>query len=97
MKIKEEIYNYLQTQQLMALATFGEEYPWPAIVYFIADEDLNLYFISHPDDQHSKNIEHNNHVAVAIFNSNQPNFDDKIGVQYFGTVKTVKNLKKVTW
>ena len=96
MDLKQEIYKYLTTQQLMSLATLGN-YPWPAIVYFIADTDLNLYFISHPDDLHCQNILQDNRVAITIFESNQPNSKDKIGIQYSGQVEVVNILEKVKW
>jgi len=94
--LKFQIYNYLQTQKLMGISTF-REMPWPAIVYYIVDEDLNLYFISHPDDEHCKNIEKNNKVACTIFDSNQENSKPKVGIQYSGEVEVLSNLEKVKW
>ena len=96
MDLKLIIYNYLQTQQLMSLTTLGTN-PWPAIVYFIADQDLNLYFISHPHDLHCRNLEKEPRVGIAIYSSEQPNSGDKIGVQFSGSVKVVNNLEKVKW
>ena len=62
---KEErvkLLKYLKTQTLTSLATFGKE-PWICSVYFVVDDDLNFYFVSSPDSQHSKDIEKNKSVA----------------------------------
>lgn len=96
MDIKKDLYSYLQTQFLMGLSTHGDEM-WPAIVYYIADKDLNLYFISHPDDLHAKNITINPTVTCTIYDSTQVNSGDKIGIQYRGRVKVVNVLEKVKW
>lgn len=93
--LKRQIFNYLKIQKLMTISTFGNE-PWPAIVYFLHDQDLNLYFVSHPDDYHSKNIEINPKVACTIYDSTQPNWAQKKGIQLNGTVEVVNNLAKVT-
>ncbi|MCK9369006.1 pyridoxamine 5'-phosphate oxidase family protein [Candidatus Dojkabacteria bacterium] len=95
-EIKEQIYKYLQTQILMSISTFGE-YPWPAIVYYVVDKDLNLYFISGPGDQHCKNIKENNKVSCAIYNSSQVNEGSKVGIQYSGEVSEVNDLLQVKW
>jgi len=95
-KTKQEIYEYLQTQKLMGLATFGD-IPWPAIVYYVVDKELNLYFISGPEDQHCKNILKNNKVACTIYDSAQPNSKPKIGIQYSGVVEVLNDLEKVKW
>jgi len=96
MGTKEELYSYLQSQILMGLSTNGNSM-WPAIVYFIADENLNLYFISHPRDEHAQNIEKNSTVTCTIFDSSQPNAGDKIGVQYRGSASVVNVIDKVKW
>lgn len=96
MNLQSEIYAYLQTQKLMALSTVGDE-PWPAIVYYISDEELNLYFISHPDDIHSRNIAENNVVTGTIYDSSQNNAETKIGIQLRGQAEVVNTFDKVKW
>ena len=78
-KIEKQIYKYLQTQILMSVSTSGKDIPWPAIVHFLTDEDLNLYFISNPKSQHCLNIEANPRTAIAIYDSTQSVGGEKIG------------------
>lgn len=78
----------------MGISTFDKT-PWPAIVYFIPDEDLNLQFVSHPDDKHSKNLETNPDITCTIYDSSQLNKDEKLGLQYLGSTTIVKKLNKL--
>lgn len=94
--LQKNIFDYLQTQKLMSITSVGE-HPWPAIVYFIANEDLELYFLSHPDDLHCQQIKNNPQVACAIYDSTQPNAAIKVGLQYYGEAEVVNVLEKVKW
>lgn len=67
----------------MALSTVGDA-PWASTVFFVADEELNLYFVSDPSSNHSTHIAKNPEVAVAIFDSHQNVSDQKVGVQMKG-------------
>lgn len=40
--------------------------PWVCTVYFVADEQRNLYWLSYPTRRHSQEIADNNKVAAAI-------------------------------
>lgn len=93
---KQKLWNYLQTQHLMALATKGKDM-WIASVYYAVDKDFNFYFVSGPKSQHCQDIEKNPEVACAIADSSQPNGSkEKIGVQMRGKIKMVTNLVELT-
>lgn len=85
---KKDLLQYLQTQHLMVIATVGDA-PWASTVFFVADEALNLYFVSDPSSNHGKHIAKNSQLAVAIFDSRQQVSDQKIGVQMKGKVVQV--------
>lgn len=91
---KKDLLVYLQTQHLMALSTV-EEMPWASTVFFVADEALNLYFVSDPSSTHSSQIAKNPQVAVAIFDSRQNVSDQKIGVQIKGRAAQVTDPKSI--
>jgi uncharacterized protein YhbP (UPF0306 family) len=80
---KKSLREYLDSQRLMSVATQGE-HPWIANVYFVADDDLNLYFISPPEAEHSRHIAKNPQVACSIIDSHQPMGDDMKGLQLWG-------------
>lgn len=91
-KDKQELFNYLQTQHLMALATCGEKM-WIASVYYAVDSDFNFYFVSGPKSQHCLDIAKNPEVSVAIADSHQPNASKaKIGVQMRGRAELLSGL-----
>ncbi len=96
MTLKQEIYEYLKTQRLMAVATYGET-PWIANVYYVHDEELNLYFLSKKNKEHCLAIDKNDQVAVAIADSHQPLKPPQVGVQLYGTAKKVNLLDQVGW
>jgi uncharacterized protein YhbP (UPF0306 family) len=91
---KTELLNYLGTQAVMSLATFGE-HPAICTVYFIVDEDLNLYFISRPGTEHCRNIGMNGVVACSIADVRQQVTDKKIGVQIKGTAVELPTIEKI--
>jgi len=98
MKLKKDLIarKILKTNIYMTLATAdakGE--PWASPVFYCKDNKNNLYFISPPSSKHMKNIEGNNRVSFAIFDSRQPQ-GDLNGIQGYGEVNklTGNNLVK---
>jgi len=66
MKVEELVRRYLPKGRMMQVATLNEDQPWVATLYYVADDDLNLYWISTPDRRHSKELENHAKVAGAI-------------------------------
>ena len=58
--------KYLAENHIMQLATVSHGQPWICSVYFIADEQRNLYWASLPARRHSQEIKQDPHVAAAI-------------------------------
>ncbi len=50
----------------MQLATVKDGRPWICTVYFVADDDFNLYWMSARERQHSVEISSNSQVAVTV-------------------------------
>jgi len=94
MDIKKELFEYLSTQQIMSLATYGHHVRL-CTVYFSADKDLNLYFISNAETEHCKNISINPEVACSIADSRQAMSVKKIGVQITGKAVEPSGLEKI--
>ncbi|NDJ74742.1 MAG: hypothetical protein GYB65_00670 [Chloroflexi bacterium] len=61
--------DFLAAQSTLALATAGDEdgRPQVAPLFFVSDEDINLYWISSPDSRHSINISDWNDVAATVY------------------------------
>jgi len=94
--LPQEALEYLNSQRLMSIATFDNE-PWIASVYFVIDDDLNLYFISSPKTKHAQAIKSNPKVAVSIAASSQLITDKKVGVQITGTASEVGRIESIQW
>lgn len=52
--------------------------------YFCFSEELVLYFLSHPDSLHCRNLAKNSSMAVSVFSSSQKWTDPGRGIQLFG-------------
>lgn len=66
MDMKELIKQYLTENKHMQLATVRDGKPWICTVYFVADEDCNLYWMSARERQHSVEITNNPKAAVTV-------------------------------
>lgn len=78
----------------MSIATFDEN-PWVATVYYVFDDDLNLYFLSDKETEHVQALMNNPRVACAIFDSSTKLSEVKKGLQVHGTAKQVTGLKTI--
>ena len=86
---KSLILNLLSvsTMTLATTGSSGETHAAP--VYFVADEELKLYFFSAPDSQHGQDITHNPFAAVAFYPECQ-GWEDIRGLQMRGEVRVVE-------
>src|SRR5947209_528279 len=66
MDLKQLITEYLGTNKQMQLATVKDGQPWICTVYFVADDDLNLYWMSARERQHSVEISNDPKVAAKV-------------------------------
>lgn len=60
------IRDGLSSMQLLQLATAGDAGPWICTVHFVADDDLNIYWLSLPSRRHSQELVANSNVAVTV-------------------------------
>jgi hypothetical protein len=56
----------LEAHGTATLATTNGREPWAAAVFYAADADLNLYFVSDPATRHGRDLAANGEVAVAV-------------------------------
>jgi uncharacterized protein YhbP (UPF0306 family) len=93
MNVENLIKKYLVETRMMQIATVSGEQPWICTVYFVADKDQNLYWLSLPARRHSQEIAKNSKVAVAI----AVKFDKNpiVGIQAEGAAEIIKNAEVV--
>lgn len=91
--VHEEIAEYLHSSApAMQLATVAHGKPWIASVYFVADDDLNIYWLSWPERRHSRELTKcANVAAIIVVKTDQP----VIGVQIAGTATLVEDAQEV--
>jgi uncharacterized protein len=78
----------LESTELCAMATLADDgRPHINTAYFAFDGagDMRLYFLSHPDSLHCRNIARRPEMAVAVFDTRQPWGAPGKGLQLFGT------------
>ena len=94
MEIEKLIRKYLVQCHMMSLATVNGDKPWVATVYYVMDDDLNLYWASPADTNHSQQISDNQNVAIAIpvvHKKSQP----VVGIQIEGVANKVDGKDKI--
>lgn len=89
MKLRKLIEDYLREAKLMQLATSINNQPWTCSVWFAADENLNIYWISSTTRRHSGEVLKNKKVAAAIVVPHTPE-DVPRGLQLQGTAEMLK-------
>ena len=62
---RSKALSYLETHNVMTLATCGPEGAWAAAVFY-ANRDFTLYFVSSPQSRHARDIAREPRVAAAI-------------------------------
>ncbi len=89
----EIVREYLQhSGTIMQLATAYDDKPWVATVYFVADDELNVYWLSWPERRHSREIaEQADVAATVVIKTDRP----VIGVQLEGTATEVQDAGEV--
>jgi len=64
-QLRQHVLQYLQSHNVMTLATVGPDGPWAAGLFYVSD-GFDLYWLSNPESRHSRNIAHDAQVAVTI-------------------------------
>jgi nitroimidazol reductase NimA-like FMN-containing flavoprotein (pyridoxamine 5'-phosphate oxidase superfamily) len=68
--------------------------PWNTPVYSAFDKDLNFYWFSDKNSQHSQNVRGNNKVSLVIYNSTVPEGTGE-GVYLQCTVKELNSPEEI--
>jgi len=91
---RETARRFSEEISTLTLATSGEDgAPWAATVFFAADKDFNLYFVSDHRTQHGRDMAANTRVAATI-NPDCDNWLEVRGMQVRGTVEIVDGVER---
>jgi uncharacterized protein YhbP (UPF0306 family) len=91
---RQQALHYLQSHQVMTLATVGPEGPWATAVFY-ANVDFNLIFLSAGHTRHAQNFNHQPKISAAI----QEDYHDWPaikGIQLEGDVWQLSGVERIT-
>lgn len=92
MEVSELVKKYLREGLVMQLATVRGDQPWVCSVYYVSDDQLNIYWLSLPTRRHSQEISTHNKAAITI----AVKFDQPvIGLQAEGLVGVVTDPEQI--
>ncbi len=76
---------------LMSLATVDSGGVWVSDVVYVHDDQLNIYWMSHPKTRHSQAITENAGIAGTITISNPG--EDNAGIQFAGIAQKLEESR----
>ena len=90
--LQQTTLAYLETHQVMTLATVGEQGVWAAAVFYVND-GFNLYFISASHTRHVQNIQLNPQVSATI-QEDYRGWSEIKGIQLEGNVTALRGERQ---
>jgi uncharacterized protein YhbP (UPF0306 family) len=85
-RLSASVLRILASNMLCSMATRGiSGSVHISTAFFGFDHDLLLYFLSHPESVHCRNLARLPQIAVAVFDSHQGWGEPHTGLQLFGT------------
>ena len=65
-KIKSGALTFLKNNKVAVISTSSNNEPHAAAVYYIVDDEFNLYFVTDPSSRKAQDIKTNNKVAIVV-------------------------------
>lgn len=95
--MKKDVLNILKEVKIVTVGTIDSDgNPWICNVHFGVDENLNLYFVSKEDSNHSKHISEKKEVAFTVYTFNKTGKNDKASVQGKGLAEPLYDLQSIS-
>ena len=89
--LRRSILDYLQTHNVMTIASCHQNVPWAAAVFYASD-GFDLYFLSSPKSRHGINMAANATVSAAI-HEDYRDWREIRGIQLEGRAERLRSLK----
>jgi uncharacterized protein YhbP (UPF0306 family) len=90
-----ELYKFLDSNTILTLATTRKDKPYISNLFYVADNDLSLYFLSNKKTRHAQEFIANPNVAVSIYDPASAPGKFVAGIQIEGKVVVAKGLDLV--
>ena len=96
-KDSSKLYQFLQDESVLTIATNDEKGAWSAPVLYAADTTIcpfALYFLSSPNSRHIKSLPHDSVVSASIYSDYTGNWQSICGAQMSGAITVVSDEQK---
>ena len=90
-RLRQSLLAYLQTHNVMTIASCDQNIPWAAAVFYASDE-FDLYFFSNPKSRNGVNMAANTLVSAAI-HEDYRDWRAIRGIQLEGRAERLRSLK----
>lgn len=91
--VLKKMNSLLHDCNVMSLATCVDDSPWAASVFFVADDEHNVYFISSDTSRHSTNATSNSRAAATV-NTDHDDWLTICGLQIEGHISIVAGERR---
>ena len=91
--IQENAIKMLQDHHTVTISTTDEKSVWSATVFYVSDENLNLFFLSSAKSRHIQHIQKNPHVAATIYKDHK-DWEKIKGIQMSGMVIELEGTER---
>ena len=86
---------FLQSESVLTLSVNDDQGPWTAPVLYVADEDLNLYFLSSSSTRHIASLPEDGPIAASIYSDYRGDWLGICGVQMEADISQLDKADRV--
>ena len=86
--------TFLQRETVLTLSVNDDQGLWTAPVLYVADDDLNLYFLSATSTRHIVSLPEDGRIAASIYSDYNGSWQSICGVQMQACVKQVDDADR---
>ena len=86
--------TFLQRETVLTLSVNDDQGLWTAPVLYVADDDLNLYFLSATSTRHIASLPEDGRIAASIYSDYNGSWQSICGVQMQACVEQVDDADR---
>ena len=91
--MRDRLQDFLRQHNTLTLATLGPAgEPQAAAVFYVTDDELNIFFLSNPESRHGLNLSRQPRVAATIQADGQ-DWQEITGLQFEGTAVMIEGAR----
>ena len=91
--VQKNIIQMLGEHHTVTISTRDESSVWSATVFYVSDQDMNLFFLSSEKSKHINHIQLNSEVSAAIY-KDQSDWQKIKGIRLSGMVDILEGLAR---